>query len=244
MSRLGDAKNIKNRIRISIYQRRYSGNQLWKYLGYIYDVMTMSKRFVLTKQSTSILIEKNKAIFFYIPKVASTSLLKVFSTIAYGKEMQLHDVPKLKEHELRMYQDYYKFAIVRNPYDRLLSCYHDKILLGGINFGKDTNSFSDFAVRVCSIPDKHSNIHFKSQHKFITNREGSLWTDYVGKFENLDQEYDKICRELGVQSPPNLRQHNKSKRSKPDYRQYYDEQTKRLVTKRYQKDLRLFDYKF
>lgn len=242
MAQIEPSVSIKNRVRIAIHQRRYSGSRFWKYAGYAHDALSRGKSLVVPRPTMGILIENHQAIFFYVPKVASTSLLRAFSTIAHGREMSIRDVPKLKEREIAKYQDYYKFAIVRNPYDRLVSCYHDKVLVGGICFGKDTNSFVDFVPRVCSVPDKHSNIHFRSQHEFITGRNGNLWTDYVGKFEKLDEEYDKICRVLGVRNPPVLNRQNKSNRV--SYKEYYNEQTKRLVMERYQKDIDLFDYEF
>jgi hypothetical protein len=164
--------------------------------------------------------------------------------IAYGESMNILDVPKLKQNDIINYKNYFKFAFVRNPFDRLVSCYHDKVLVGGIDFGTSTNSFSDFAAEIASIPDKHSNIHFKSQHKFITDRNGNLLTDYIGKFENLEQEYQKICTRMGVKNQTDLQWQNKSMRSRKDYRKFYDERSKNLIMKRYEKDLKLFAYEF
>ena len=66
--------------------------------------------------------------------------------------------------------------------------------------------------------------------------------DYIAKLENINKEYKKICKEIGINNPPKLPHKRKSKR-KP-YQDYYDKETKKLVKKRYKKDLKLFNYGF
>jgi len=233
--------SIKDKIRRAVYMRRYASSQFWNCTGYIYDALALLKNFVLPDETTGIVLEQYQAIFFYVPKVASTSLIKAFTTIEYGEEMTLEDVPKLKRHDISKYNNYYKFAIVRNPYDRLVSCYYDKILAGGIDFGENINSFNKFAEKICSIPDKRSNMHFKSQCQFLCNRKGNLLMDYVGKFENIEQEYSRICSVIGVQNPPDLVKKNKS--DKFNYRKKNgDERISLMAMKRYRKDCALFGY--
>jgi len=191
-----------------------------------------------------IVLGKYKAIYFYIPKVASTTLLTSFSQIAYGRQIPIRQMPTVKENQMdKRYKDYYKFSFVRNPFDRIVSCFQDKVLKGGLDFGSDVKSFGDFASKVCLIPDQDSNMHFKSQHRFLTGgHNDALWTDYIGRFENLDRDYQSVCAHIGVKNPPSLKRRNVSVRN--NYKNYYDEKTYNLIKKRYLKDLTLFGYKF
>ena len=82
--------------------------------------------------SQTIRLEPFNAIYFQIPKVASSSLKALFK-----KELRL---PGLAPHctrfpvadrdklEAGFYSDYFKFCFVRNPWERILSCYHSKII--------------------------------------------------------------------------------------------------------------------
>ena len=234
---------LKKKLRVIINQRRYSDNNLWKFAGYMYDILWTCKKNLLSGKSTGVLLDKHQAVFFYIPKVASTSLLDAFSTINYGINLHITEVPKLNINDIKSYNDYFKFAFVRNPYDRLVSCYCDKVLRGGMKFCDQKPSFKTFVQKVCSISDKHSNIHFISQYTFLMDKNGRLLPNYIGKFENLNEDYFEICKKIGIEHPPKLKQTNVSRASRK-YRTYYDQETKRLVESRYKEDLRRFGYDF
>jgi len=74
-----------------------------------------------------ILLERFKAIYVFIPKVACTSIKTVFAElIGLEYEGSIHDAPftKIPKSALKNeYKDYFKFGFVRNPWDRLASCY-------------------------------------------------------------------------------------------------------------------------
>lgn len=209
----------------------------------LYPIGKIKKRFEAPPSiATS---SKYGAIYFRINKVASTSikssLLKLGFKIKNSRDPKKLDLKKYK----------IKFAFVRNPYDRLVSCYRDKIRSPS-EFGViaadhkrlyEDMPFNEFVRKVHKIPDNKADKHFKSQHCFVTNSKGKLIPNFIGKFENLDEDFKKIMNRLQVENPPALPQKNKSKRAK-DYRKYYDDETKRLVEQRYKKDLELFNYEF
>lgn len=65
--------------------------------------------------------------------------------------------------------------------------------------------------------------------------------DYIGKFENLQNDFDFICKTLKLDNKklPHLR-----KRNKMHYSKYYDEETINIVKKYHKEDLELFNYTF
>ncbi|MBK9710390.1 MAG: sulfotransferase family 2 domain-containing protein [Kouleothrix sp.] len=149
---------------------------------------------------------------------------------------------------------YYRFSFVRNPFERLVSCYRQKILFTPTPemphpfyqpyfFALPANtSFADFAERVCRIPDPLSENHFKSQYALLYDA-GELLVDYVGKLEQIERDWAPLAERY--QLAPLLIQTNVSKHrpgAHSDYRRYYTEPLARMVYERYRQDVESFGY--
>jgi len=152
------------------------------------------------------------------------------------------------------YRDYFKFAFVRNPWDRLVSCYKSKLVQRGtgLRMGRYGNvslrrgmAFEDFAKAVCRIPDELSNHHFRSQHVTICDDgpRKAVFADFVGRFENLEKDFGFVAERIGLE--PSLPQAGASRsRDSRSYRDFYDEKLARMVGERYREDANLFGYSF
>jgi hypothetical protein len=157
------------------------------------------------------------------------------------------------------YQDYFKFTFVRNPWDRLVSCYSQKLLdvtkesMGQRSSLSSSGSgielyygmpFGDFVRAVYEIPDEKANIHIASQCRTICDEEGHIMADFVGRFETLGKDFSYVAEKIGapeLQLPHLLRSSNRSGRS---YAEFYDDRLAELVYQRYKKDVELFGYSF
>ena len=151
------------------------------------------------------------------------------------------------------YHRYFKFTFVRNPWDRLVSCYTSKIVQGGggmqmkygdISLQRDME-FKEFAEAVCRIPDEISNHHFRSQHVTICDDgpRKAVFADFVGRFENLEKDFGFVAERIGLE--PSLPQAGASRsRNSRSYRDFYDERLARMVGERYREDANLFGYSF
>jgi hypothetical protein len=106
------------------------------------------------------------------------------------------------------YHRCFKFAFVRNPWDRLVSCYASKIVVPGTglrmgNYGdvalERGMPFRKFAEAVCQIPDGEANLHFRSQHVFVCEDSPAkrVLADFVGRFENLEEDFSFVTKMLG-----------------------------------------------
>jgi hypothetical protein len=158
----------------------------------------------------------------------------------------------------RHYSDYFKFCFVRNPFDRVLSCYLHKFKQGkdreegfernGVYlpfaqyglFHADT-SFGEFVRGISDIDDTDADAHFRSQHAFIRDGQQEIPMDFIGRLETLGADVSHIAGRLGFR---HVRLHHMERTDHAGYRRYYDAETRKLVKRRYAEDLERFGYEF
>lgn len=194
---------------------------------------------------------KYKFIFICVPKTASESLracLDPYSDIKSTSNdgpYSFHETAS----ELKIYFEtmgwdwsrYFKFAFVRNPWDRLVSFYHyaklDKNLKCWNGPGWDENNPIEFNEWIKI--DKERKI-LPLQLEMITGKEGALLVDFVGKFENLKKDWKTICDTLKIELKLpyiNFTEHK-------HYSLYYTEETKKIIAETEKKEIEMFNYKF
>lgn len=189
-----------------------------------------------------------KFIFIHIPKTGGRSMRVVLkkrhpnSEKLYEPSIWLH--PNINDYIKDGYNidEYFKFAFVRNPWDRLLSNYHFRIQ---ILRSEDTASvsFRDWVIN-SKTREGHSFLNtvemYKTQYSYITFNKTKM-VDFIGRFENLQQDWDFICDQLQIKRQA-LPHNNKSSHS--SYRDYYDEDTVNIVREYFKEDIENFGYEF
>jgi hypothetical protein len=82
---------------------------------------------------------------------------------------------------------------------------------------------------------------YQPQHQMVTDAQGRLELDIVGRNETMQASYDAICARLGIETAALERVNASSHRPWQDY---YDAELRDLVADLYRRDLELFDYAF
>lgn len=136
-----------------------------------------------------------------------------------------------------MFGSYFKFAFVRNPFERFVSYCAFATSREG-SFDRDPQGVMRHFLFVAP---PHHHIVFRPQHSFVTGRDGGLLADYLGRVEDMQGGYDAVCGRIGIPSRP-LERVNSSPHA--DYRSYYDQQLIDGVARMFARDIELFGYQF
>ena len=140
------------------------------------------------------------------------------------------------------WDEYFRFTIVRNPWDRLLSFYQNKLH----NIQIEDTEFSifkgciDFKKFVYAIKERdleRCDGHFKLQSQMFPLDK----IDFIGRFENLQGDFNTVCDKIGI---PQQQLPHENKTKHKHYTEYYDDETRQIVAEKYAKDIEYFGYKF
>jgi len=142
-----------------------------------------------------------------------------------------------------IFERYYKFAFVRNPWDWQVSMYHF-ILSEPTHIKYDLvnafGSFERYLDWVIETPNPYAKGATKFQKDLLTAADGQLLVDFVGRYETLASDFMQICQTLQIAAQLPHINHTKHR----DYRTYYTERTRQLVADHFATDIALFGYTF
>jgi len=211
---------------------------------------------------------KHKLIFIHIPKTAGTSIQETFSMEDSGH----YTCKELKKKYPKEWDIYTKFAVIRNPWDRLVSNYY--YILSDKNFWFDNvnNSITPFKLNNGQIvPDRPKHELFDlvksvgnfenwtkvlshSPHIYSKMNRGydeqhpyiydndKLTVDYLLRYENLEEDFNNMFHKLNIPITKLLKLNVTNKCD--NYRELHTNVTKHLTEKLYNKDIKLFNYNF
>ena len=213
--------------------------------------------------------EEPKFIFIHIQKtggVSISNLLRRYSpTTTPGRGLR-HISARRALKQVENSDDYFKFAFVRNPWDRLVSWYTmiDEARKGVADgtaepmtrrLIKKNNlfkyvlrcgpTFDEFVIN-CTEKQWMGNGYYSftfNQLRYLTDKNGEVLVDFIGRFENLAQDISHVFDKLGLEaSQLEIPHENRSAHS--HYSEMYTPETREIVRKRFRRDIEFFGYEF
>lgn len=230
---------------------------LWKYTAYLKPADLRAEKLVS---------DTYRFLWVGIPKCATRSLLTaLFREPSFDYQCREVTSPLSSLCQDPQIGGYFKFAFVRNPWARVVSCYENKIngprsgLAADIarrspelHEGMSFEQFVEFLTQGIGGADKRADRHWLSQHLMLCDSQGDLLVDYIGKFESLEQDLADAFGRLEL-PPPELPHLNtrfgwtageEAAFDPYHYRTFYTDRTRALIENRYARDIELFGYNY
>lgn len=195
------------------------------------------------------------AIFIHIPKAGGTSMEGALGIWTYdntveehplklfGRQFQHRTAQQLRDVFVnpRVFEGYYKFGFVRNPWDRLVSEYFYLKERKVIDFPFEHFASEAFLTRQ-DLPGFIVD-HLRPQSDYVFDQSGENLLDFVGRFERIAEDWAQVARRLGLPKE-SLPHHNRKQSSGRGYQDMYDVQTQASVARYYARDIEAFGYQF
>lgn len=169
-------------------------------------------------------------IFIHVPKTAGTSASRYLSTFTGADDIDINsplsrraraycDEFDLRKHTpaqeiqrflgTRQFERLFKFAFVRNPYERIYSLY--KFLKYNWRSWRGSEIMDRFAsldafiqsdfFRDATTKDSIDQRLLRSQVFWLCDAQGRVLCDFVGRVESFEADFEQICSQLGLPLP-------------------------------------------
>jgi Sulfotransferase family len=163
----------------------------------------------------------------YYPKLFSSQ----FDGHIYAKDLK-------KQLPAEIFNNYFKFGFVRNPWDWQVSLYSFMLKEGPshpqYNIISKFKSFDEYI-------DWRVNNDINFQYEFFYDDDDNLLMDFIGKFEHINEDFSQVLKKTGISDMPLL--HVNKSRDNSEFLHYYTPNSIKIVEQAFEKDIRLFNYK-
>jgi hypothetical protein len=199
-----------------------------------------------------IISHKFKFIFIKTKKTAGTSIEVFLSPLCGPNDVLTQIVNEVKPHIARNYgkfinhssasevresigpiwNEYFKFCVERNPWDKTISYYYFKKYRFNLNI-----SFDEFL--------KHPE-YYSTNYPLYVDENGKIIVDCILRYEKLSIELTDIFKKLGVPFNGDLDVYAKSeyRTDHRPYREIYTEVQRKIVEKVFEWEIKTFGYVF
>ncbi|MEW4924697.1 sulfotransferase family 2 domain-containing protein [Algibacter sp. 2305UL17-15] len=192
-------------------------------------------------------------IFIHIPKTAGTAIATVAQHLKIavkGHDIRDPNFAHLDQYDVASFNQYHIFAVVRNPWDRVLSSFL-YLQTGGRNIGDAEDGkkfvqhyqgdFNQFVESAFVTDDILEQLHFMPQYRWVCDAKENLLVDTIIKFENFQTEMDLFLSKNG-RKPLKIPKVNATVHK--HYTEYYSKKAIEIIAKVYEKDISFFNYSY
>lgn len=179
--------------------------------------------------------------FIHIQKTAGTSIVKWLSQSVTNTNISPPNC-HLTASEYRstmgvLFEDSFKFAFIRNPYERAVSYYKYKMTYYGKTLLTSTQRDKRFVDWNVWLEDTLHKL--PSQMSYIADSDNNIIVDFVGRFENLNTDLQIVARTIGIPLPRTM--FHELPTAHTDYSTFLDQSARKIIEKIYPDDIEYFN---
>lgn len=204
-----------------------------------------------------------KCIFIHIPKCGGSSIERALwprpedrneANLYWGFISKYHNkyqtggLQHLLASQVReevgaeIFERFYKFAFVRNPWDRIVSQFvymqqrPDLMDYIGMSLRTEFKTYLE-------LIQKKEHVQWMPQHKFLLDENGTLLVDQIGRLESFKADFSSILASLKLDKSMQIQHANRTDR-KPIVEYYSSSEAVDMVAEIYAEDIKLLGYRF
>ena len=143
-----------------------------------------------------------------------------------------------KKLKFDIFNNFYKFAVIRNPFDLIVSDYF---------WRKNSNFMNEksFDEIIQELKDNKYQTHgLLNLNKLMDIKRENILCDYIIKYENLNEELSKVFHKLKIPFNGKLEIFKKRFDRDRDYQKFYNKNSRKLVEDIFFREIDMFKYKF
>jgi hypothetical protein len=139
-----------------------------------------------------------------------------------------------------IFKNFYKFGVIRNPFDMIVSHYYWQ------NSPNNKNSKPTTFKEILKTLESNTypNYGLLTLNSLMDKNFEKVLCDKVIKYEDLNKELTSVFIKLGIPFDGKLKIFKKKSKRKKNYKDFYDSNSQKLITEIFWKDLDMFDYNF
>lgn len=208
-----------------------------------------------------ILSTNPKFLFLHIPKTGGSSMQEaLYHFLDFEYAGISHATLLNYKHYLDkdLYDSLFKFTTIRNPWDLQVSCWRYFVLPNKIEMSFDEYIKWKFEGSILDMVDRLPRdvegmsvdflqtafyIHRTPLTYWFIDESGNFLVDYILTLERYNEHFKTVCSHLGIDNVF-IPKHNVSNNNDEPYQNLYTEETKKIVSKVFSLDIKLFGYDF
>ncbi len=152
--------------------------------------------------------------------------------VYYMTSPELNRKMNMNEHK---WNTYYKFAFIRNPYDKIISAWY--------HINRFNIPFQNYINLNKTCNDVEYMHMFLPQIRNLIDKTGKININYIGHFEKLEEDFQIILKNIGIKNIIHDTNKKLNKRNHQPFYTYYNQETLNKVNELLKEDFKYLNFK-